>query len=91
MIVHPHGAFEKPRLPSTEREYAANHVACDAAGQVARVQGAAGDIRGLAELVATREGEGVRDGKGEGDGCMIETSISDELHSTHITTGYVTR
>lgn len=54
-------------LHSATREPPSNHTARDSAGQVARVQCTAGEVRGLAELVAAREGEAVGDGEDEGD------------------------
>jgi len=51
------------------REPAADHVAGDAAGEVGGAEGAAGEVGGLAELVAAGEGERVHDGQDEGDDC----------------------
>lgn len=53
---------EARRLLLAAGEEAPNHVGGDVAGQAARVEGAAGHVGGLAELVAAGEGEGVHDG-----------------------------
>jgi hypothetical protein len=49
------------RSCSTAREPAANHVAGNVTRQVARAKGASGQVGGLAELVASGEGERVHD------------------------------
>lgn len=53
-------------------EQTPDHVTCDTAGEITRVQRAAREIRRLAELVAPGEGEGVRDGEGKGDACDLQ-------------------
>lgn len=58
-------------LRAAKGEHATEHVARDVAGQIARVEGAASDVGGLAELVAAREGEAVGYGQGDGDGCRL--------------------
>lgn len=61
---------------SASREPASDHVACDAAGQVAGSKGAACEVGGLAEFVAAGEGQGVHNGEDEGDDCGWFVSVS---------------
>lgn len=63
------------------REQASHHVAGDASCQVGAAEGAAGQVGGLAELVAAGEGEGVHDGEDEGDDWKGGGIIS----SAHVT------
>lgn len=55
---------------------AADHVAGDAARQVGGAEGAAGHVRGLAELVATGEGEGIHDGKYESNNLEAVSALA---------------
>lgn len=57
------------RFPSQLAEQTADHVARDALGNTAGVQGIAGEVCGLTELVATGESEGVGNSEDEGDNC----------------------
>lgn len=71
--------MSKDESRAAKGEEAADHVAREVAGDVARVEGAAGEVGGLAELVAAREGEAVGDGQDEGDGYLFAL-VSSLLH-----------
>lgn len=51
----------------TAGEPVADHVARNVAGQVTSAESASSDAGGVAELVATGEGQGVHDGKDKSD------------------------
>lgn len=58
--------------PSFSSEETTNHSTAEIAGEPAGRKGAGRDIGGLAELVAARKGEGIRDGKDDGDDNQTE-------------------
>lgn len=62
--------------PSFSSEEATNHSTTEIAGEPAGRKGAGRDIGGLAELVAARKGEGIRDGKDDGDDCRSKSATS---------------
>lgn len=62
--------------PSFSSEETTNHSTAEIAGEPAGRKGAGRDIGGLAELVAARKGEGIRDGKDDGDGCSPKSATS---------------
>ena len=61
-------------------EEAPDHTRGYGASKVRRRQGRAGQVGGLAELVAPGEGERVGDGEDEGDGCVITPGLTQKRH-----------
>lgn len=68
--------------PSFSSEETTNHSTAEIAGEPAGRKGAGRDIGGLAELVAARKGEGIRDGKDDGDDCNSKISFHTPMKNT---------